>query len=321
MVSPELPPALAASIDALVEGSNRARLEAAARRLSDGYRAEAGGRLARTAEDAAAYVASRAPATYAAAAAVFSQLRLQRPEWRPRSLLDVGAGPGVASWAAVAAWPSVEGVTLVEVEPELAALGRRLAAEGGPALAQANWVVGDVAAASGSFDLVVSSYVLNEVEEVRLDEVVRGLWACTADTFVAVEPGTTRGYRRTLAARALVLAAGGSTIAPCPHDAACPLVAPDWCHFAVRLPRGEAQRAVKAVSRGFEDEKFSYVALVRAPAERAAARIIRPPRIHPGHVRLELCVPAGIRSATVSKRDREPYRRARKSAWGDAWEE
>src|SRR5688572_4377021 len=40
MASPELPPALAVGIDELVERSNRARLEAAARRLSDAYRAE-----------------------------------------------------------------------------------------------------------------------------------------------------------------------------------------------------------------------------------------------------------------------------------------
>ena len=321
MVSPELPPALAAGIDALVEGPSRARLEATARRLSDAYRAEGGGRVARTADDAAAYAAYRAPATYAAVAAVLSQVRLQRPEWRPRSLLDVGAGPGVASWAALDAWPSLERVTLVEAEPELAALGRRLAAAGVPALAGGDWVVDDVDAATGSFDLVLASYVLNELEEARLDEVVGGLWARTADTFVVVEPGTTTGYRRALAARSLVLAAGGTTLAPCPHDAPCPLVAPDWCHFGVRLPRGEAHRAVKAVSRGFEDEKFSYAALTRSPARRAAARIIRPLQIRSGHVHLDLCEPAGIRDAIVSKRDRDRYRRARKSAWGDAWEE
>jgi ribosomal protein RSM22 (predicted rRNA methylase) len=76
---------------------------------------------------------------------------------------------------------------------------------------------------------------------------------------------------------------------------------------------------VKAVSRGFEDEKFSYAALTRTPQPRAPARIIRPPQIRSGHVQLELCEPAGIRGAIVSKREREAYRRARKSVWGDAW--
>ena len=56
----------------------------------------------------AAYLAYRAPATFAAAAAVFRQVQRQRPDWAPRSLLDAGAGPGVAAWAAVAAWPTLE---------------------------------------------------------------------------------------------------------------------------------------------------------------------------------------------------------------------
>ncbi|MGI8802059.1 MAG: small ribosomal subunit Rsm22 family protein, partial [Solirubrobacteraceae bacterium] len=50
-----------------------------------------------------AYAAYRAPATYAAVAAALTQVRLLRPEWRPRTLLDLGAGPGVAAWAALAA--------------------------------------------------------------------------------------------------------------------------------------------------------------------------------------------------------------------------
>jgi ribosomal protein RSM22 (predicted rRNA methylase) len=78
---------------------------------------------------------------------------------------------------------------------------------------------------------------------------------------------------------------------------------------------------VKAVSRGFEDEKLSYAVLTRTPAAAAAARIIRQPQIRSGHVRLELSARDGIRGAVVSKRDREAYRRARKARWGDAWEE
>jgi ribosomal protein RSM22 (predicted rRNA methylase) len=83
------------------------------------------------------------------------------------------------------------------------------------------------------------------------------------------------------------------------------------------LPRGEAHRAVKAVSRGFEDEKYAYVALARAPAPRPRARIIRRPELRPGHVLLQLSTPDGIVRTTVSRRDREAYRRARKAAWGD----
>jgi ribosomal protein RSM22 (predicted rRNA methylase) len=320
MVPPALPPALAARLDELVGRFGRAQLEAARARLSEAYRAHAGARAARTPAEAAAYAAYRAPATFAAVGAVLASVRARRPEWRPRSLLDVGAGTGAASWAALAVWPELERVVLVEVEPRMAALGRELAAAAGGQLAGAEWVVADADAAAGSHDLVLASYLLNELDEPRARDLASRLWSHTADTMAVVEPGTPLGYGRVLAARAAVVAAGGSTLAPCPHDRPCPLEPPDWCHFAVRLERGEAHRAVKAVSRGFEDEKLSYAVLTRSPVEPAQARIIRQPQPRSGHVRLELCAREGVRGTVVSKRDRDAYRRARKARWGDAWE-
>ncbi len=314
MASPELPPPLQAAIDELVRATGRAPLEAAAARLSAAYREGAAARPARTRDDVLAYAAQRAPATYAAAVAVLSRLREQRPDWRPRTLLDAGAGPGTAAWAACTVWPELERIVLTEAEPEMISLGRELGLDG------AEWIRGELDGAAGDFDLVLCGYALNELPEPRLEPVVRSLWERAADTLVVLEPGTPAGYRRILAVRAAALEQGGRTLAPCPHDGPCPLAAPDWCHFSARLQRGEAHRAVKAVSRGFEDEKYSYVALAREPAPRPAARIIRQPQIRSGHVLLELCTPAGIRGETVSKRDREPYRRARKAGWGDPWE-
>ena len=312
MIALELPHALQAAIDELVRGADRARLEAAATRLTAVYREGGASRPARTPEDVLAYAAQRAPATYAAAAAVLGRLREQRPEWRPRSLLDVGSGPGVAAWAARAVWPELERLLLVEAEPEMIALGRRLGPPG------AEWVEGDLGAVAGSFDLVLASYVLNELPPARLEAAAAALWERTGDTLVAIEPGTPTGHSRVLVARATALGGGGFTLAPCPHDEPCPLEPPDWCHFSARLQRGEAHRAVKAVSRGFEDEKYAYVALARTPAARPRARIIRRPEIRPGHVLLQVSSRDGIERLTVSKRDREAYRRARKAAWGDA---
>ena len=319
MISRELPPPLRAAIDDLVRAAERPRLEAAAARLTAAYREGGAARPARTREDVLGYAAQRAPATYAAAVAVLSRLHEQRPDWRPRSLLDVGAGPGTASWAARAVWPDLERVVLVEAEPEMIALGRELHLAG-PDGRQPEWIGGEFGPISETFDLVLAAYVLNELPAERLGAVTRSLWESTEDTVVALEPGTPGGYGRILAVRSEVLDAGGFTLAPCPHDAPCPLLAPDWCHFAVRLQRSDAHRAVKAVSRGFEDEKFAYVALAREPQPRPSARIIRPPQIRSGHVLLDLCEPTGVSRTTVSKRDRDSYRRARKAAWGDAFQ-
>jgi len=314
MIPPELPLPLQSAIDELVRGSDRGALEAAAARLTDAYRSGGAARAARTPVEVLAYVAQRAPATYAAVASVLGRVREQRPDWQPRSVLDVGAGPGAASWAVRALWPEVERIVLVEAEPEMIVFGRALGLPG------TEWVQGPLDAAEGSFDLVLASYVLNELPPGELETVANSLWARTRDTLVVVEPGTPAGYGRVLGVRVTALAAGGHTLAPCPHDDPCPLEAPDWCHYSARLQRSEAHRSVKAVSRGFEDEKYSYVALGRAPAARASARIIRQPQIRPGHVLLQLSTRAGIERVTVSKRDRESYRSARKAAWGDSFD-
>jgi ribosomal protein RSM22 (predicted rRNA methylase) len=252
---------------------------------------------------------------------VLSRLRQQRPGWRPRSVLDVGAGPGVASWAAAAVWPELARVTFVEVENEMVRAGRALAARASsPAVRDATWIAGDVTVETEPADLVLLSYVLGEISDAEVVNLARLLWERTGDTIVFLEPGTPDGYARVLSARDEVLGEGGFTIAPCPHDLPCPLPPGDWCHFAVRLPRGEAHRTVKGVSRGFEDEKLSYAALTRTRERRATSRVIRRPQIRSGHVYLDLCEPAGVRRAIVTRRDKEPYRLARKAAWGDAFE-
>ena len=259
----------------------------------------------------AAYLAYRAPATFAAAAAVFRQVVVQRPDWRPRSLLDVGAGPGVATWAALEVWPSLTELTLVEVEPEMQAAGREL-------LPDARWVEGDVAQARGQADLVVASYVLGELPDPVA--ATAHLWRQSADTLALIEPGTPAGYRGILAARDTVIGGGGHTIAPCPHDLACPLPPDDWCHFAVRLPRSKLHRHAKGAELGYEDEKFSYAVLAREPVPQAAARIIRQPQVRSGHVNLVLCERDGVDDRTISRKQGGLYKTAKGAAWGDAIE-
>lgn len=313
------PQALQTGIDELVRGVRPQELERSARALSDAYRAggSSASRAARTPGDVAAYLATRAPATYAAAAEVFAQIRDLRPGWGPTSVLDLGAGPGIASWAAVEAWRPVADVTLVEAEPGMARAGRKLAENGPEALRRASWTVADAGAPGPQADLVVVSYVIGELAPTALDELVGHAWGRTADTLVIIEPGTTAGYRRMLAARTAVIAAGGSTLAPCPHDAPCPLRDDDWCHFAVRLPRSRTHRLAKDAERGFEDEKFSYAVLCRERYEHDLARVIRRPDQRPGHVVLDLCTPSGLERRTVSRKNGNAYKLAKKAVWGD----
>lgn len=163
-------------------------------------------------------------------------------------------------------------------------------------------------------DLVIAAYSLGE-----MGAAPRRLWEAAEVALVLIEPGTPRGFATIRAARDQLIAAGAHVAAPCPSNGPCPVTGDDWCHFAARVERSSLHRRVKGGELGYEDEKFSYVALTRSPVERAGARVVRHPQNQPGLIVLETCTPEGLRSERVLKRDREAFRRARKTSWGDRW--
>ena len=62
------------------------------------------------------------PATYAAVTASLNALCEIRPDFAPNSLLDVGAGPGTATWAAAEAFSSLQDFALLDANGALRAL-------------------------------------------------------------------------------------------------------------------------------------------------------------------------------------------------------
>ena len=141
----------------------------------------------------------------------------------------------------------------------------------------------------------------------------------TVAALVIVEPGTPAGAARVQRARARLIEQGASVAAPCPHADACPLASDDWCHFAARVNRSSLQRRLKRGSLGYEDEKFSYIAVTRGSADPCAARVLRRPHREPRRVALRLCTADGLRESLVTRREGERYRAARKTRWGDSW--
>lgn len=273
--------------------------------------------------DRAAYLAVRLPATFAANERVFRELRLALPQSAPESLLDLGAGPGTAAWAAAEAFPMLRSITLVEAEPALAEMGKRLASQSRiTALRDAKWLQGDMRRGlpPGQFDLVVASYAIGELAGAAAAQVIAAAWDRVRQALVVVEPGTQAGFGNVLAAREVLIRAGARLAAPCPHALACPMAAAgDWCHFAQRVERTAEHRRLKQGSLGYEDEKFSYVIGVRQEVA-ARSRIVRHPLIRPGHIKLSLCTAEGLHQQTIGKSEKEQFRSARKAEWGDRWE-
>ena len=135
---------------------------------------------------------------------------------------------------------------------------------------------------------------------------------------VVIEPGTPAGTARILALRQQLIAAGANVAAPCPRDKACPLVAPDWCHFSQRLPRSQAHRQLKGADVPFEDERFIYVALTRMPIAARRARVLAAPGIGKAEITAKLCTDDGVIATKIPRRDKTAYAAARRWRWGDA---
>jgi ribosomal protein RSM22 (predicted rRNA methylase) len=301
----QLPVAVRQQIEEFADALGFPALQRAAAALSDAYRE---GRTARLTapERTAAYLVTRMPATYAAAHAV---LREVADRIGPiGTILDAGAGTGAASLAARAYFPDAS-ITQLEKDPSFAAAARQW-------LPGATLLPSDITRITSlqPFDLVIAAYSLSEFGV----EFAMPLWQAAHVGLVLIEPGTPRGFALIRQVRADLLAAGARMIAPCPIETACPIVDPDWCHFAARVERSSLHRRVKGGELGHEDEKFSYLALARLPVDLPAARIIRHPRHSPGLIKIETCTTSGLRSERISKKDRDRFRAARKAAWGDA---
>jgi ribosomal protein RSM22 (predicted rRNA methylase) len=260
---------------------------------------------------AAAYHLTRFPATLAAARRA-AQLAAELVGLAPKSLLDLGAGCGAASLALQEIWPSLEEITAIEHLPAMAALGRQL-------VPNAIWRTTNFGALGTlpAHDVVVFGYSLNEAGATQ-DEVLARAWSSAEILLLIVEPGTKDAFERILRAREFLLSQGAFLAAPCPSQANCPVAAPDWCHFSVRVQRSSLHRRLKDAELGYEDEKFTFLAASKTPVERREPRILRHPFHEPGRITLELCQAPERQRVTVFKsRDKDSFRRARKAEWGD----
>ncbi len=299
----QLPERVRKATEARAEAIGFRALKQAAAELSAAYREGRAARLPDS-ERLAAYLATRMPATYAASYMVLGEVRRRMGD--VGTVLDIGAGAGAATLAARAWWPEAR-LRMMERDRAAAEAAREW-------LPEADIAIGDVkrAASLGEADLVVAAYAVGEFGEA----VAARLWEAARVGLVIIEPGTPRGFALIRRLREM----GGRIAAPCPGNVACPMEDPDWCHFAARVERTSLHRRLKEAELGYEDEKFSYVALAKVAAEPARARIVRRPEQKPGLIVLETCTAEGLRTERVGKRGGEAFRAARRAKWGDALE-
>jgi ribosomal protein RSM22 (predicted rRNA methylase) len=241
------------------------------------------------------------------------------------SHLDLFSGPGTAVYSVRNCLEEIRETTCIEKSEGFVALAQALHSKSdksGP-VTSPRFITSDLLQfpATRPHDLVTIGYAINELSADMIRRVIQYAWDATVRALVIVEPGTPAGYAALMECRDELLRAGAWLAAPCPHSLKCPLLEMErWCHFSVRLPRGRIHREIKGAGLGYEDEKFCYLVAVRQQCPRPDARIIGFPHLSKRGVELNLCTSAGENMRElVTKRDRERYRLARHSRWGDPW--
>jgi len=313
-----LPGFVSGALHAKLENVSRTDLKARAQRMSDSYRGGGTSAVIRSDLDALAYAIVRMPATYVAVRAALAQTAQIVPDFGPRTLLDVGAGPGTATWAACDAWPSLERATLIDDNSHLLALAQAMQASLDISAQRSAMAAALPDAASA--DVVLTSYVLTELPDASLRATLDRLWDKAERLLVIVEPGTPDGFKRILACRDALIARGAQIVAPCSHEGGCPLAdGPRWCHFSARVPRSRDHLLVKDANVPFEDEKFSYLVAGKGfpPLDRGR-RILATPKVDKSAVTLTVCTPDVPEQRRVARGDKDAYRAAKRLDWGDA---
>ena len=319
----EFPIELRIMSEKLVEGISGSELAEDAKELSRRYMNESGtGKsLLNRDKEATVYSIMRMPATFGAVSAALEQI-CQTSDFVPRSLLDAGAGTGAGSWAATSYF-AIDKITCLEREMAMENIGKLFMKEStDKALNEAMWINTDLSEDFGDkykSDLVIASYVLNEMSTEERIRVADRLWDNTNQMLLIVEPGTPAGYRNIIAIRQHLLERGAYIAAPCPHSDKCKLEEDDWCHFTCRVQRGKLHKLVKNANVPYEDEKYAYIAFSKEPCNIPENRIMRHPIVEKGRIRLTVCTRDNkVMERTVTKSQGEQYKKAKKAACGDS---
>lgn len=319
-----LPESTRKILEELATGIPLADLRAAAEELGSGYR-EGRATSAINFDDlhALAYGIVRMPATYSAMVRVLAELADLAPDFAPTTHRDLGAGPGTAVLATRWIFPELDTHHLVERDPSMRRLGEKLLASGGRTGSKVEWSDMDIndPDAHSPADLVTLSYSLVEIDIDMREEVLKRAYESCGDVLVILEPGTKAGFEAILHAREVLASQGAHLLAPCPHAGPCPMAGTEsWCHFAERLPRTRLHLKVKGATLGYEDEKYSYLVCTRTWRASTRGRITRPPAADKAGINLEICLPEGLVSTRIPKKEKTAWKTAKKLTWGSHWE-
>lgn len=300
-------------IDSLLEGYKLNELKEVVSSISSSYLEEHKSSVINNELKAKIYAAFRMPATYKAVSEVLEEI-LSRYNPNIKSSLDIGAGLGAASLALSHLKEDIS-YHLYEKESAMRELGKEIL-EDDKFIYQEFDLTKDVI--KDKYDIVMSTYVLNEIDKSSRAEVINNIYNASNDLIVVVEPGTPSGYQIIKEVRDILLSKGMHIIAPCPHEDKCPMKDNDWCHFSTRVQRSKLHKDIKGGEAPFEDEKYSYIVLSKNEVSRCSSRILRHPIINKGMIKLTTCSKDGINNIEIRK-NHPNYKVIKKLKVGDSF--
>ncbi|KAF1792176.1 S-adenosyl-L-methionine-dependent methyltransferase [Phytophthora cactorum] len=283
-----------------------------------------------------AFLAFEMEATYACTHAVFTELQKRLPDFKPKSVLDFGAGPGTASWVAKDFYDqSLDKYRVVEPSQSMVDAAEVLL-EGFPGLSVRRSIA-DLSRdidAGNKYDLIVVSYVFSDItNDFERVATTSALWELLSENgcLVIVDRGSPWGSHHVRSARQFVLDSvaededakeGVRIVAPCPHHDECPVGGSTWCHFVQRSPVVNRPQGLQVSYMIMQKTRKGSEEDAAAKKKKPIARMLRGPLLATRHVHLDLCTPEGKlerRTVTRGKAVREVYRASRKAHWGALW--
>ena len=270
--------------------------------------------------DAKVYSAIRYPATFKAFIDSLQYSLSHLDDANITSVLDVGAGSAAASIACLYQLKNLNKIDLLEKEDPMIDIGEYLLSEINNKSVDIKYHKMDIIKddiSSYKRDLVISSYVLNELDYTNIIKVIDKMWESTNKVMLVVEPGTPKGFEIIKLIRDYLISKGGYILAPCTDMDKCPMTSNDWCHFSTRVSRSKLHKELKNGDAPYEDEKYTYIAFSKSPCSRCNNRILRHPQISSGFITLEVCSKDGLKQIKVTKKDKELYKSARKADAGN----
>ena len=253
------------------------------------------------------YAVYRLPATYSAFGEALKHT-LELYKENIDSVIDVGAGSGSASIAVSNLLQNIKNYILLERNKYMMEIGKTLH--------NFDYINYDLSKDNLDIkaDLVISNYVLNELDINSRINAINKMWNMTNKIMLIVEPGTPEGFSLIREIRDYLISIGAHVIAPCTHMGVC---LNTWCHFSTRVSRSKLHKDLKGGDAPYEDEKYSYIAFSKSEVILCKNRILRHPQINPGFIELEVCSKDGFKKIKYSKKDKELFKKARKSDAGD----